>query len=191
MLVGPRRWTHIIVARQKLRKSVLVFEGTPLSWLRRLDTSPMSSSVRARISDSWMAALGNEGTIIVVWLTHPFTAHYTHQKWLTMPSSLSIHRPPYLSCSSLMRNPFAWKYSAKESQDGSSLTNVLTSEKFIILPSLVQFCCDSLALNTSSWIQPSSASRKHLFFKWCSMLVCGLWQIKQWTSLEGFLHTSK
>ncbi len=62
MLVGPRRWTHIIVARQKLRKSVLVFEGTPLIWLRRLATFPMSPSVKARISDSWMAALGNEGT---------------------------------------------------------------------------------------------------------------------------------
>ncbi len=59
------------------------------------------------------------------------------------------------------------------------------------LPSLVHFSCDTLALETSSWIQPSSASRKQLFFKWCSILVWGLWQIKQWTSLGGFLHTSK
>lgn len=57
MLAGPRWWTHIIVARQKLRKSVLLFAGTPLCCLRWLDTSAMSSSARARISDSWLAAL--------------------------------------------------------------------------------------------------------------------------------------
>ncbi len=90
------------------------------------------------------------------------------------PSEMTYNvSPPYLSCSSLMRNPFDRKYSAKESQDWSSFTKFLTSDKFTTLPSLVHFSSDSLALETSSWIQPSSASRKHAFLKWCSMLFWG------------------
>lgn len=77
----------------------------------------------------------------------------------------TVHTLPYLSCPSWIKNPFEWKYLAKESQDGSSLTNFLTCEKFIILPSLAHFSCDSLALRTSSWIRPSSASRKQEFLK--------------------------
>lgn len=137
------------------------------------------------------SAGGIKGSITMVWLTHPCTVYNTHQKWITMPISLSIHTLLYLSRSSLMRNPFDRKYSAKESQDGSSLTNFLTSERFIILPSLFHFSCDSFALKTSCWIQPSSASRKHILLRWCSILVWGSWQIKQWTSFEGFLHTAK
>lgn len=72
-----------------------------------------------------------------------------------------------------------------------SITCCLMSEKSRVRPSLAHFSCDPLALDASSWIRPSSSSRKHIPLRCCSIFVWGFWQIRQWTSLEGFLETAE